>query len=66
MHVGFWLGNLRERDNFKIPRRKWEDNIQLYEKLAMDQTDLAQDRDRWPAPAKAEINYCASHYPGNF
>ena len=62
MHVGFWLGNLRERDNFKIPRRKWEDNIKLYEKLGMDQIDLTQDRDRWPAPAKAEINYRASYY----
>jgi hypothetical protein len=28
MHVGFWLENLKERA-FKIPRRRWVDNIKI-------------------------------------
>jgi len=27
--TGFWWGNLRERDIFGIPRRRWEVNIKM-------------------------------------
>ena len=29
MCTRFWWGNLRERDNFGRPRRRWEDNIKM-------------------------------------
>ena len=66
MHIGFWLGNLRERDNFEVPRRRWEDSIKLYGRVGMDQIDLAQDRDRWSAPVNGEINYHVAYYAGKF
>jgi hypothetical protein len=47
----------RERDNLEVPYRRREDNIKFYGRVGMDQIHLAQDRDRWPAPAKAVINY---------
>ena len=27
MHIGFWRGNLRERDNLEDPGVRWEANI---------------------------------------
>ena len=47
-HTEFWCRDLKERDNMEDKRiilkwifKKWDGN--------MDCTDLAQDRDRWPA-----------------
>jgi hypothetical protein len=41
-------------------RRRWEDNIKMdlqeVECESMDWTELAQDRDRWLAPANALMN----------
>ena len=50
MHVGFWWGNLRERDHLEDPDlegriilkwifKKWDGG--------MDWVDLGQDTDRW-------------------
>jgi len=57
MSIGFWLGNIRERGNFEVLRRRVEDNIKLYGRVGIEQIDLAHDRDRWRAPAETEINY---------
>jgi hypothetical protein len=52
VHVGFWWGNLREREH-------WEDNIKMiYEVVGRDVglIDLAEDRDRWRAVVNAVMN----------
>ena len=59
-YTGFWLGNLRERDNLRDTRldgritlrwifRKWDVG-------GMDWIQLAQDRDRWSAFVNAVMN----------
>jgi len=53
------LGNIRERDNSEVTRRRWECNIELYWRVGIEQIDLTQGRDRWRALAKTEINYRA-------
>ena len=58
LHIGFWWGNLGERDK---PRRRWEDNIKV-DLLevgcgCMDWIDLVQDRDRWRALVNAVMNF---------
>jgi hypothetical protein len=63
---GFWLGNLMERDNLKVPSRRWEDNIKVYVRVGMNQIDLTQFTDRWPAPERTVINYCVPYYAGKF
>ena len=62
----FWLGNLMERDNLKVPSRRWEDNIKVYVRVGMNQIDLTQFTDRWPAPERTVINYCVPYYAGKF
>jgi hypothetical protein len=56
----FWWENLRERDHWERPRRRWEDNIKpdLQEVGCggMDWIELAQDRDRWRALVNAVMN----------
>ena len=60
MYIGFWWGNLRQRDHLEdvgidgriILRwifRKWDGG-------GMDWIDLAQDRNRWRAPVNAVMN----------
>jgi hypothetical protein len=48
--TGFWWGNLRERDLWGDPRRRWEDNIRMdLQEVGCgceDWIGLAQDRDR--------------------
>jgi len=60
VYTGFWCGNLRERDHFGKPRRRWEDNIKLdLQEVGcegMDRIELAQDRDRWRALVNAVMN----------
>ena len=30
MHIGFWCGNLGDRDHLGRPRHKWENNGKMY------------------------------------
>ena len=59
VHVGFWWGNLRERDHLGYPGlgeriilkwifKKWDGG--------MDWIDLAQDTDRWRALVNTVMN----------
>jgi hypothetical protein len=58
--IGFWWGNLRERDHRGRPRYRWEDNIKMdLQEVGcggMDWIGLAQDRDRWQAVVNAVMN----------
>jgi len=58
--TGFWWGNLRERDPFGRPRRRWEDNNKIdLQEVGCGGTDwieVAQDRDRWRALVNAVMN----------
>jgi hypothetical protein len=49
-NVGFWWGELSERDPIRRPRFRWEGNIQIdLQEVGWGKTDwidLAQDRDR--------------------
>jgi hypothetical protein len=58
--IWFWWGNLRERDHWGDPRRRWEDNIRMdLQEVGcggMDWIGLAQDRDRWRAIVNAIMN----------
>ena len=52
--TGFWLANLRERDQWGDPDYpRWEDNIKMDLQevggSCGDWMELAQDRDRWRA-----------------
>jgi len=44
VHTGFWLGNLKERDNMEQTILKW-----IFKQWdgGMEWIDLAQDEDRW-------------------
>ena len=54
-------GNLRERDHWGRPRRRWEDNIKMdlqdVGRFCGDWMDLAQDRDRWRALVSMVMNF---------
>jgi hypothetical protein len=58
--TGFWWGNLRERDRWGEPRRRWEDNIRMdLQEVGCgceDWIGLAQDRDRRRALVSAVMN----------
>ena len=58
--TGFWWGNLRERDHWGDPRRRWEDNIKMdLQEVGGgcgDWMELAQDMDRWRALVSAVRN----------
>jgi hypothetical protein len=59
-YIGFWWGNLRERDHLGETRRKWEDNTKMYLQEVgcegMDWIELAEDNDSWRALATAVMN----------
>ena len=57
VHTEFWWGNLRERNYFGRPRRRWKDNIKMdlqeVRYWDLDWIDLGQNRDGWRAFANA-------------
>jgi hypothetical protein len=58
--AGFGWENLRERDHWGDPRRRWEDNnkmdLQELEWGDVDWIGLAQDRDSWRALVNVVMN----------
>ena len=69
VHVGFWWGNMKERDHLedlgidgtiilKYIFKKWDE--------VMDWFDLAQDWDRWRALVNAVMNLSFSIKCGEF
>jgi hypothetical protein len=58
--IRFWCGNLRERDHWGSPRRRWEDSIKmdLHEVGcgSMDWIELARDKDMWRALVNVVMN----------
>jgi len=46
MNIGFWWGNMKERDHVKDIRRRWEENIKTGWK-DVDWIRLVGDRDKW-------------------
>lgn len=60
MHTGLWCGNLKVRQPLGKPRRRWEDKIQIYLRgrgqESMDSISLGQDRGKWRAVMKTEMN----------
>jgi len=59
-YIGFWWGNLRDRDHLGDPGVRWEDNIKMdLEEVgcgSLDWIELAQDRDRWRTVVSAVMN----------
>jgi hypothetical protein len=53
-------GTINTGRGFKVPRRRWEDNIKMDLREAgcgrADWVDLAQDRDRWRALVYTVMN----------
>ena len=63
MHTGFWLENLKERDNLKeegINLRTIIQSTFKKQNRAMDWIYLAQDRDRWCVLVNAVIHFRVS------
>jgi hypothetical protein len=58
--MGFWWGNLNERDNLENLGVEGMDNIRMnLQEIGWEGTDciyLAQDRDRWRALVNAVMN----------
>jgi hypothetical protein len=67
--TGFWWGNMKERNNFGRPRRRYDNiKIDLQEVGcgSMDWINLAQDRNRWLEPVNAIMNLRVPYNVGNF
>ena len=54
------MGQPEEKRPLGRPRRRWEDNIQMYLRIAVcdpgDWIDLAEDRDQWRAYVRTVMN----------
>jgi hypothetical protein len=61
MRRGFWLGNPEVKRQLGRPRRRWEDNIEMYLREigwdVMDWIQLVQDRDQWKVLVKTAMNF---------
>jgi len=61
VYIGFWWGNLTERDHFGEPRCRFENNVKMNLQEvgcgSMDWIKMTQDRDRWRALVNAEMNF---------
>ena len=69
MHTGFWLGDLRERGPLEDLGREGRIIKMDHQEVGwggMDRTDLALDKDKWPALVKTVLNPQVSQYAGNF
>ena len=70
VYIGYWWGNLRERDHLEDSRHRWEDNIKMdlqeVGEGGMDWIDLVQDRDRWQALQHVVMNIWVPQNEGNF
>jgi hypothetical protein len=68
--LGFWWGNLREKDHWGDVRRKCENNIRMdLQEVGcggMDWIGLAQDSDRWREIVNAVMNLRVPKNAGNF
>jgi hypothetical protein len=59
VHTGFWWGNLKERDHFKVPGIEGRIILRWILRKCegdMDWIDLAQDRDRWQVLVNVVMN----------
>ena len=60
-YTGFWWENLKEKNPFRNPGIRLEDNIKMdLQEVGcegMDQIDPAQDRDSWRALVNAVMNF---------
>jgi hypothetical protein len=59
VHTGFLVGKPDGKRPLGRPRRRWEDNIKIELQevgWGIDWLDLAQNRDRWHAPANPVMN----------
>ena len=68
MYTGFH-GETRGKEPLGRPRHRWEDiikmDLQEVRCEGMDLIDLAQDRDRWPAPVNVIMNLGVPQNAGN-
>jgi len=51
--------NITDRTPLERPRRRWEDNIKIDQKVGwggMDWTDMAKDKDSWRILVNAVMN----------
>jgi hypothetical protein len=60
MHIGLWWESQKERDNYRGPRRRWEDRIKMdlreIEWGIIHQILMAQDREQWRALVNTVMN----------
>jgi hypothetical protein len=56
----FWSKNLKGRDHFGEPKRRWENNVRMFlrelEWELVDWMHMAQDRNQWRAVVNTVMN----------